>query len=133
MTETTRTTDAVTHEWSALLTASPEPEVERLNQLIAMAAQAAPPPGSVDPVTYRELSDAQARATRGRVETAEERVVEIAGRPVPLRVFVPERVDGVYLYIHGGAWLSGGRDLADEILWPRAQRASVAIVSIDYR
>jgi acetyl esterase/lipase len=87
----------------------------------------------MDPVTYRELGDAQARATRLRVDEAEERVVDTPGGPMPIRVFLPEDIDGAYLYIHGGAWMGGARDLGDQVAWPRAQRGRVAVVSIDYR
>ena len=53
--------------------------------------------------------------------------------PVPLRVFVPDRCDGVYLHIHGGGWVFGGADLEDESHWRRAQACNVAVVSVEYR
>ncbi|MYB15566.1 MAG: alpha/beta hydrolase [Chloroflexi bacterium] len=56
-----------------------------------------------------------------------------AAGPIPLRVFVPDRCDAVYLHIHGGGWVFGGADLEDENHWRRAQECSIAVVSVDYR
>ena len=53
--------------------------------------------------------------------------------PVPLRIFVPDRCEGVYLHIHGGGWTFGGADLEDESHWRRAQECNVAVVSVEYR
>jgi acetyl esterase len=53
--------------------------------------------------------------------------------PVPLRVMMPERVDGVYLHLHGGGWALGGADQQDLLLTTLADTAHAAVVSIDYR
>ena len=53
--------------------------------------------------------------------------------PIPLRVFVPERCEGVYLHLHGGGWVFGGADLEDENHWRRASECNVAVVSVEYR
>ena len=55
-----------------------------------------------------------------------------AGR-IPLRVVMPERVDGVYLHIHGGGWALGGADQQDLLLTTAADAANAAVVSVDYR
>jgi acetyl esterase len=52
---------------------------------------------------------------------------------VPVRVFVPEQVTGVYLHIHGGGWVLGGANQQDVSLWRLATEARVAVVSVDYR
>lgn len=52
---------------------------------------------------------------------------------VKVRVFVPEQVDGVYLHLHGGGWMFGSADGQDEKLWRLAERARLAVVSVDYR
>jgi acetyl esterase/lipase len=59
----------------------------------------------------------------------------IAGRGgrVGLRVFVPERVGGVFLYIHGGGWVLGAANQQDVRLWRTACEAEVAVVSVEYR
>ena len=52
---------------------------------------------------------------------------------VRVRTFVPERVDGAYLHIHGGGWTLGAADQQDTGLAALATAANVAIVSVDYR
>ncbi|MFG2577009.1 alpha/beta hydrolase [Streptomyces sp. NPDC048481] len=52
---------------------------------------------------------------------------------VPVRVFVPGRVDGVHLHLHGGGWAFGSADGQDERLWRLAEQANLAVVSVDYR
>ncbi|MFF7131929.1 MULTISPECIES: alpha/beta hydrolase [unclassified Streptomyces] len=52
---------------------------------------------------------------------------------VRVRIFVPERVDGVYLHFHGGGWAFGSADGQDERLWLLARRTRLAVVSVDYR
>ncbi|WP_406172084.1 alpha/beta hydrolase [Streptomyces canus] len=65
-----------------------------------------------------------------RLPYGQDRVVEGGVR---VRVFVPDRVDGVYLHIHGGGWAFGSADGQDERLWLLAERARLAVVSVDYR
>ncbi|RKN44013.1 alpha/beta hydrolase [Streptomyces hoynatensis] len=65
-----------------------------------------------------------------RLPQAHDRVV--AGG-VGVRVFVPERVAGVYLHLHGGGWAFGSADGQDERLWRLATGADLAVVSVDYR
>lgn len=52
---------------------------------------------------------------------------------VPVRVFVPANVDGVYLHLHGGGWVFGAADGQDERLWRLAEQTRLAVVSVDYR
>ncbi|WP_208026007.1 alpha/beta hydrolase fold domain-containing protein [Amycolatopsis acidicola] len=52
---------------------------------------------------------------------------------VPVRGFVPGRVDGVYLHLHGGGWMLGSAAGQDEKLWRLAEQARLAVVSVDYR
>ncbi|RKT83499.1 Acetyl esterase/lipase [Saccharopolyspora antimicrobica] len=64
-----------------------------------------------------------------RLPQGQDRVV--AG--VPVRAFVPDHVDGVYLHIHGGGWALGAADGQDEKLWRLAVEARLAVVSVEYR
>jgi acetyl esterase/lipase len=64
----------------------------------------------------------------GRDETVPGRSARIG-----IRVFTPEDVRGVYLYIHGGGWVTGAADQQDPALWDLARSASVAVVSVNYR
>ncbi|MFD8412157.1 alpha/beta hydrolase [Streptomyces sp. NPDC059650] len=52
---------------------------------------------------------------------------------ITARVFLPDRVDGVYLHFHGGGWTFGSADGQDERLWRLAEQARLAVVSVDYR
>jgi acetyl esterase len=114
----------------AALAVDPPDDTARINALIEAAIAAAPPAYTQDAVAFREQSDNYNRSTRKECAEAVERT--IAGG-IAARVFLPPRVTSVYLYIHGGAWMMGARDLADEMLWARATRADTAVVSIDYR
>jgi acetyl esterase len=58
----------------------------------------------------------------------------LAGDAPPVRL--PQgrdRVDGVYLHIHGGGWAFGSADGQDERLWRLARQARLAVVSVGYR
>ncbi len=52
---------------------------------------------------------------------------------LPLRVFLPEDVEGVYLHIHGGGWVLGGPHHQDPRLEALARACRVAVVSVGYR
>jgi acetyl esterase len=60
---------------------------------------------------------------------AEDRV---AG-PVPVRVFTPPDVTGVYLHLHGGGFVYGSSRLQDDRLERLAVACRAAVVSVDYR
>lgn len=56
------------------------------------------------------------------------------GGDLDLRVIeTTDRVDGVYVHIHGGGWVLGGADLSDPGNEAMAEAANVATVSIQYR
>ncbi|MCP2166238.1 Acetyl esterase/lipase [Goodfellowiella coeruleoviolacea] len=71
----------------------------------------------------------------GPVELAEGswRAVPGPDREVPVRVFTPPEVRGVFLHIHGGGFTFGSAGEQDPRLWRLAQRARVAVVSVEYR
>ena len=64
---------------------------------------------------------------------AEERVIETDIGGLPVRVFVPDTVKGVYLHIHGGGWVLGWAHHQDIRLEEIAKECSAAVVSVDYR
>lgn len=66
-------------------------------------------------------------------DIAEWRTARANGLDVPVRVFLPERIDGVYLHIHGGGHTLGGADLQDQSLEALATKLGAAIVSVEYR
>ena len=67
--------------------------------------------------------------------TAVGRTVQFENRQVDVRIFRPASgtITGVYLHIHGGGWCLGASDLQDGALQPLADRASIAVVSVEYR
>lgn len=66
-------------------------------------------------------------------DVAQERTIPGPARELPLRIFVPNEIRGVYLHIHGGGWTLGRAHHQDERLWDLAQAACVAVVSVEYR
>jgi acetyl esterase len=52
---------------------------------------------------------------------------------IPVRIFRPARVRGVYLHLHGGGWTLGAANAQDPVLWRLAESANVAVVSVEYR
>lgn len=64
-----------------------------------------------------------------RLDSAEER----SFGPVPTRILRPERIDGVFLWIHGGGWRGGRPWYQEDYLRDLANVANVATVSVGYR
>ncbi len=52
---------------------------------------------------------------------------------VPVRIFTPDKVNGVYLHFHGGGWVFGSIWEQDAMLWRIARTASLAVVTVGYR
>ena len=101
-----------------------------------MAAMAASPLGfatAEDALRTREILDAAV------VPLAPERlqpeVIQVgAAHPqVTVRLFVPERVDGICVQFHMGAWIIGSARASDDRSSELAERCSVAVVSVEYR
>jgi acetyl esterase/lipase len=94
------------------------------------------------PVTYQRPPQAtrdDRESGRGafgpivRSPMATERSIAGPGGQLPLRVFVPDRVEGVYLHIHGGGWVLGRAHHSDVVLEALARACNLAVVSVDYR
>lgn len=66
-------------------------------------------------------------------DIAEWRTARANGLNVPVRVFRPDDINGVYLHIHGGGHTLGGADLQDQSLEALAMTLGAAVVSVDYR
>jgi acetyl esterase len=93
---------------------------------------------------HHELNDPSAsRAARARgegpfpapvtLQEGEDRMIPGRAGGVPLRVFTPPVVRGVFLHIHGGGWTLGTAGGQDVLLWRLARAAEVAVVSVGYR
>lgn len=107
----------------------------QLNDVVETALATMPSVHTVDVATTRE----QQRRGGGlfpapvRLQSAQELSAEGPLGGVPLRVLRGETVDAVYLHFHGGGWTIGAADIQDERLQELADRARVAIVSVEYR
>ena len=91
-----------------------EMEPQELRDILAEGGPFGPPPPKLDDI-------------------AQERTIPGPAGDIPVRVFIPPVVRGVYLHIHGGGWVIGSHDGADERLWERAQATQQAVVSVGYR
>jgi acetyl esterase/lipase len=68
-----------------------------------------------------------------RSPNAGQRTIPGPAAPVNLRTFLPARVDGVYLHIHGGGWVLGSSDAQDERLERISNACNLAVLSVEYR
>jgi acetyl esterase len=112
-----------------------DPETAAFNaQLEAMLATV-PPAYTQEPQKIREAREA-GKGIFGPIvlsSMAQARTVESQGRAVPVRVFVPETVRGVYLQIHGGGHVLGRAHHSDARNEQIARTRDLAVVSVDYR
>lgn len=107
-----------------------------VEQLKAMAA-AGPPMHTLTPVEVRGLRAGTGRGPGGLPivysENAITRTIPGPGGEITLRTFVPPRVDGAYLYIHGGGWVLGTADSSDARLETLSNDLNLAVLSVEYR
>ncbi len=114
----------------------PDPQTQALNVMIEEASAQGKPWHEMEP---QELRDTLAKGgpfgpPPPRLDDiAEERTIPGPAGEIPVRVFIPPVVRGVYLHIHGGGWVIGSHDAQDERLWSRAQVTQQAVVSVGYR
>jgi acetyl esterase len=85
------------------------------------------------PASFEELLAARAAAPRSAGVPVEP--LEVDGRAVPLRIFLPEftAVRGVYLDIPGGGFYLGQTAGGDARNAELAESLGIAVVSVDYR
>lgn len=123
---------SVTSDPLAAFTQSLEPETIRLNELVDQMVALLPKPGEAT-VEEQRQRHAQLSAARPRLAEGQDRTISSHVGCVPVRIFVPPEPRGVYIYIHGGGFISGSHDSMDDELWERAQNVSAAVVSVGYR
>ncbi len=68
-----------------------------------------------------------------RSDRAETITIAGPGGDLELRLLVPETPKGALLYLHGGGWTLGSADGQDPLLEAVADRAGLAVVSVEYR
>jgi acetyl esterase/lipase len=112
-----------------------DPETAALNEHLERLSTSLPNPIDVGIEALREAR-VRGRGLFGpivRSPHAVERTIPGPTGTLGIRVFTPETVGGVYVYFHGGGWTMGSADYQDRRLEETAQRAGVAVISVDYR
>ncbi|MFF6968955.1 alpha/beta hydrolase [Streptomyces anthocyanicus] len=102
--------------------------------------------GPPSPVTAADLTgeelrqgarDAIAVFTRGAAPIPVHRVtdefVQGRGGKIPVRLYHPETPTSVMVYLHGGAWITGGIDTHDLVTRRLSRDTGALVVSVDYR
>ncbi|KPJ52655.1 MAG: hypothetical protein AMJ37_02510 [Dehalococcoidia bacterium DG_18] len=112
-----------------------DPETAKFNKRLEKILATMPPPHTRTPQEVREDRES-GKSWMGpikRLNEGQDRVVRGQGREVPIRVFVPDEVHGVYLHMHGGGFVLCRPYHFDEALAETARKCKVAVVSVDYR
>lgn len=106
-------------------------EVQEFNQSFIEQASKLP---SVLNLSFEEIRARDAVRALEKSSIASDRyIVGPSGNQIRLRQFLPEKVRGVYLYFHGGGWVTGAADWQDARLEEIAVGAQLAVVSVEYR
>lgn len=115
--------------------ASPDAENAGVNRMIIGAMRAGKPWNAMAPQELRDFL-ASGNSPLGMPVYSERAIIRTipdpAG-PLTLRTFIPEKIDGVYLHIHGGGWVIGRADGQDALLENISRNCNLAVVSVDYR
>ena len=112
-----------------------EESKDLISRLREMAASA-PPMHSMAPHEVR-AARAGGRGPGGQPivysDNAVLRTIPGPAADIGLRCFIPDRIDGAYLYIHGGGWVLGTNDSNDVRLEGISKTHNLAVVSVEYR
>jgi acetyl esterase/lipase len=107
-----------------------------IDQLRALGA-AGPPMHTQTPAEVRAARQGTGRGPGGQPivysENAILRSIPGPGGEISLRTFVPRRIDGCYLYVHGGGWVLGTADSSDVRLETLSNDLNLAVLSVEYR
>ena len=66
-------------------------------------------------------------------DRAKDRIIAGPAGSLRLRTFVPDKVAGVMLHIHGGGWVAGSPEMTDLLHEILMDTCNIAVVSVDYR
>jgi acetyl esterase len=106
-----------------------------IDQLRAMAASM-PPMHTLTPSEVR-AARAGGRGPGGQPiiysENAIVRTIPGPAGEITLRCFIPPKIDGAYLYVHGGGWVLGSADGNDPRLENLSNDLNLAVLSVEYR
>jgi acetyl esterase/lipase len=110
-------------------------ETSAFNEEIEKELSALRPLYTHEPQVIRDARDAgfSVFGPIKHLDDVEDRVISGSDTDVPLRVYRPEQVTGVYLHIHGGGFVLNRASYYDELLVNTGSACNVAVVSVDYR
>jgi acetyl esterase len=113
----------------------PDLEMEKFNAKVEKAFSELPPLHTLPPQVIRDARE-KGQSIWGSFKILDEieaRKLKGSAADVPIRVLVPDRVQGVYLHLHGGGFMLGRAHHYDELMSAIAKMCQVATVSVDYR
>jgi len=112
-------------------------ESKQLIERVRAMGAAGPAMHTLSPAEARALRAGTGRGPGGEPIVYSENVVVRSipgpGGEITLRTFVPRRVDGAYLYVHGGGWVLGTSDSNDVRLEKLSNDLNLAVLSVEYR
>ena len=112
-----------------------DPEMEKFNAGVEKIFTEMPPLHTLPPQVIRDARE-QGQGIWGPFKILDEvqtRRIKGSSGNVAVRVFIPEKVNGVYLHIHGGGFVLNRAHHYDEFMATIAKTCRVATVSVDYR
>ncbi|HLF75903.1 MAG TPA: alpha/beta hydrolase [Dehalococcoidia bacterium] len=112
-----------------------DPETAAFNAQWEAMFAGQPPTYTQKPADVR-AARAAGKGPRGpiiRSPNAKERVIDGPAGHLSMRMFLPPRVEGVYLHIHGGGWVLGSSDAQDERLERICNACNLVVLSVEYR
>jgi acetyl esterase len=134
--ETTMTNPSLNIDPALFQPEAIDPETAKIIDAVEQIVAAAPP---INTRPAAELREERARGggnfpkapTSPRAETL---VIPGPGGDLALRLLRPEgETKGAYLHLHGGGWTLGTADSQDPLLEAIADRAGLAVASVEYR
>ncbi|MBI5602414.1 MAG: alpha/beta hydrolase [Deltaproteobacteria bacterium] len=109
-------------------------EIAEFNESIHKILSELPPTYTQTPQALRDARErGEGLWPMRRLEEVEDRSIPGPAGDIPLRVYVPNRVRGVYLHIHGGGFMFGRPYQYDEPCVRIAKACQVVSISVDYR
>ena len=110
-------------------------ETAETNKLVVELVANAPTNLEMTPQQARDLRES-GNSWMGpikRIEEAEDRIIYSLDLAIPVRVYLPDTINGVFLHLHGGGFVLMRPFYFDEALLDMATKCNLAVVSVDYR
>ncbi|MTW84757.1 alpha/beta hydrolase fold domain-containing protein [Virgibacillus dakarensis] len=97
------------------------------------------PMDEIEPKAYRQMEKESIKdmpQLNVPVKKVENRVLQLEGRDIPIRVYTPNKGMAPYpglVYYHGGGWVLGDLDSHDSVCRFLADSAACIVISVGYR